>query len=140
MTDLIPLSVLELDLPTPVIGWSAYLSGRGVAVELDDIGRLSVSRDTARELLTEQQQQREASARKMAEAERRAIEQDERRRASLPRGIPAGQVRVGLTAAEAMVATDPDLARRPRRRSVLEEQLAGGGLVFHPLGPDDEAS
>ena len=49
-----PLSHLELDLPAPVEGWAVFLAGRGVEVTLDDIGRMSVSRGDARQLLIEQ--------------------------------------------------------------------------------------
>jgi hypothetical protein len=40
----VPLSHLELDLPAPTIGWAAGLAERGISVQVDDVGRLSVSR------------------------------------------------------------------------------------------------
>jgi hypothetical protein len=39
----VPLSVLELDLPTPVEGWTFLLAARGVEITLDDIGRMSIA-------------------------------------------------------------------------------------------------
>jgi hypothetical protein len=49
----VPLSVLELDLPAPTIGWAAGLAERGIEVVLDDLGRLAVSRANARRLFEE---------------------------------------------------------------------------------------
>jgi hypothetical protein len=49
MDELIPLSVLELDLEPPSVGgWRPYLADRGVAVVEDDLGRASVARSDAR--------------------------------------------------------------------------------------------
>jgi hypothetical protein len=96
-TDLVPLSYLELDLPTPVSGWQIELGRRGIEILTDDIGRPSISRDAVRQLLDEQREnelrQREAAARMEAQA----IEQDRQFRASLPVGqawydMPAGQL------------------------------------------------
>jgi hypothetical protein len=136
-SDLVPISVLALDLDLPIGSWTLYLEGRGVAVLQDDIGRPAITRADARWLILER---REAEARAREVAERMDAEREAQRLAQLPAGLPADQVPTGMTPAMAMVAADPDLARRPRRTSVLEEQLAGGGLVFHPLGPDGEAS
>jgi hypothetical protein len=133
--DLIPLSVLELDLLPPATGWSAYLAGRGIAVEVDDIGRLAVGRAVARELLQEQAEQRAVADRKRVEAEQRAIEQDRQRRAQLPAGIPADRVADGLTPAMAMMAADLDAAR-PRRVTPLQEALSQGTLTYHPIEED----
>jgi hypothetical protein len=132
--DPIPLSHLELDLPAPTTGWGVELDRRGVAIVLDDLGRPSISRDAARELLAEQRAQQEAAARKREEAEQRAIEADQRYRAQLAGGIPADAVPVGMTAAALMMASDPEHSQRPRRRSVLEESLDNSGtLTYHPI-------
>jgi hypothetical protein len=70
--DLIAISVLALDLAEPPVGgWAAYLKGRGIAVIDDGIGRPSISRDDARQLLDEK---RENEARRREIAERQAIE------------------------------------------------------------------
>ena len=45
----VPLSHLSLDLPKPPSGWVAYLTGRGVAVVEDDLGRPSIPRAAARQ-------------------------------------------------------------------------------------------
>lgn len=130
----IPLSVLELDLPVPTTGWAIDLDRRGIAIVLDDIGRPSVSRAAARELLAEQRGQQEAAARKRQEAEQRAVEADQQWRAQLAGGIPADAVPVGMTAAALMMASDPEHSQRPRRRSVLEESLDNSGtLTYHPI-------
>jgi hypothetical protein len=131
--DLVPLSHLSLDLDEPATGWLAYLSGRGIEVVADDIGRSSVSRDDAKQLFDEQ---REAEVRKrevMARIERQAEEKDRAFRAALPRGLAWHEVPVGLTPAQAMAAGDPERDRRPRRRSLLEESLEGGTLTMHPI-------
>ena len=39
----VPLSVLELDLPAPTIGWAAGLAEKGIGTVLDDLGRLCVA-------------------------------------------------------------------------------------------------
>jgi hypothetical protein len=137
--ELIPLSVLELDLAAPVHGWAAYLTGRDVEVTLDDIGRLSVSRDVARMLLTERSEAEAEEARKRQEIERRLIEQDQLRQAQIWGGIPADMIPIGVSPAQAMVAAEKHA--RPRRKSPLEHALSNeGGIVFHPLGPGtDEA-
>jgi hypothetical protein len=131
----IPLSVLELDLPAPRIGWAAGLAEKGVDIVTDDLGRLAVSRVDARRLFDEQ---REAEARKreaVARIEQQAIEKDRQRRAALPQGIPWYEVPLGLTAAEAMVASDPDRDKQPKRRTVLQDALDGGGTTMHILPP-----
>jgi hypothetical protein len=51
--DVIPVSHIELDLVTPVEGWASYLAGRDIAVVIDDVGRLSISREDAKRLFDE---------------------------------------------------------------------------------------
>ena len=70
-TDSIPLSQLSLDLPEPVGRWSAYLKGRGIDVVTDDIGRASIARADARQLLNEYRsgEAEKARRRKLAEAQ-----------------------------------------------------------------------
>ena len=63
LTDLIPLSVLELDVDPPaVVGWAVYLAYRGIAIQVDDIGRQAIARADARQLLDEQREMREIAA------------------------------------------------------------------------------
>ena len=89
---------------------------------------------------SEEQRQDEArKARHRADAERRAVESDRQWRAQLPAGIPAEAVPAGMTAAELMTSNDP-MGRSPRRESVLDHALGGGGIVFHPLDPDGDAA
>ena len=131
--DLIPLSYLELDLPAPVKGWAVFLAGRGVEVTLDDIGRMSVSRGDARQLLTEQREVGVRRRAKAAELERQAVERDRAWRAQIGGGIPAYAIPDGVAPAAAMLHAAVDA--RPRRTSVLQEALAGEALTFHPIGP-----
>jgi hypothetical protein len=53
--DLVPLSHLALDLDVPPVGWDVYLSDRGIGIVSDDLGRRSVSRAAARELILKKQ-------------------------------------------------------------------------------------
>src|SRR5215208_1136506 len=81
--ELIPLSHLELDLDPPSgAGWPAYLAAKGVELLSDDVGRAAVSRVDARRLFTER---REAEARGRELTERREVELEAQRLASLPR-------------------------------------------------------
>jgi hypothetical protein len=137
--ELIPLSVLGLDLPEPVGGWAAELAGRGVAVVLDDLGRPSITRAAARAIFAEHRAQQEAAARHREEVERRVIAADAARRAALPKGIPANSVPTGVSAAELLMLSDP-MDQESRRESVLEHALANrdGAILYRPIR--DEAS
>jgi hypothetical protein len=140
--DPIPITHLALDLPEPATGWLAELERRGIAVTVDDIGRRSVPRDVVRMLLAEQAaaevRKREASAL----AERLAVERDQQWRAGLPRGLPWYQVPDGVLPVQAMTQAARDA--QPKRRSVLQDALAGGETVMHILEPqpafEDDAS
>jgi hypothetical protein len=132
----IPLSVLSLDLDEPTNGWAASLAGRGVEVQIDDVGRLCISRSDAARLFRERREaaerQREAQARNDLEAERQRV-------AQLWPGIPADQVPDGMTAAQYMMAGDPDL--RPRRPSGVAAFLDGDSMIMHPIHePLEDAS
>jgi hypothetical protein len=132
----VPLTELERDLPAPAAGWAAELDRRGVAVVLDDLGRAAVDRATARVLFAEHREQQEAAARRRAEIEQRAIEADQRFRASLPAGVPAGAVPEGISGGQLMMLSDP--MQGSRRQSVLEHALEhpDGALIFHPINED----
>jgi hypothetical protein len=67
----VPLSAIALDLPAPAAGWAFELERRGIPIVLDDIGRPSISRDAARDLLAARREQEEAAARHREEVERR---------------------------------------------------------------------
>src|SRR5829696_7710579 len=123
--ELVPLSVIALDLPAPAVGWAAELAGRGVEVVRDDLGRPSITRAAARDLFAEHREQQEAIARRRAEIEQRVIAADEARRAALPRGIPVHAVPEGMSAAQLMMAADP-MGDRSRRESVLEHAWPTG--------------
>jgi hypothetical protein len=132
----VPLTELERDLPVPAGGWSAELDRRGVAVVLDDLGRAAVDRATARVLFTEHHEAEARKARKQAELNRRAVEADQRFRASLPAGIPAGMVQEGISGGMLMMLSDP--MQGSRRQSVLEHALEhpSGAIVYTPISED----
>ena len=133
MCDLIPLSVLSLDLPAPVTGWRAELHRRGLAIVRDDLGREAISRDAARSLLTEQRESAERHARLQQEAEQRAAAQA----VQVAAGVPADAIPPGVSAGEWLMRNDPDW-QRSRRRSMAEFALANphGGLVYTPINED----
>ena len=60
-----------------------------------------------------------------------AVEADQRFRASLPRGVPASAFAGDLSYGELVAAEAA--AGRQRRRSMLEESLAGETLTYHSL-------
>jgi hypothetical protein len=103
----------------------------GDRVTLDDLGRRCVSRETARGLFSERDEQslrwRELQARLDAEAAEAA--------AANPvwPGIPAGQDADGATAVARMLAAARDSL--PRRQSVLEHALQDrdGAIEYFPI-------
>jgi hypothetical protein len=137
--ELIPLSVLALDLPEPpTSGWDVYLTGRGITVLTDDIGRPAIARADARQLLDEHREN-EARRQEVAQPqEQQAIEADQRFRAQLPSGLPWFDIPAGVTAAELWAQHEKD--SRPRRRSVLEDALANEGTILRSLAPEPDQS
>jgi hypothetical protein len=134
--DPIPLSHLELDLDPPSAGgWTAFLNAKGIEVVVDDLGRKAISRSDARQLFDEH---RAAEARKrevLERQERRAVEADRLRRASIWGGVPADHMPPGVAPAAAMLAAAHD--ERPRRMSVLQEALSNSGeLTYHSLAEE----
>jgi hypothetical protein len=127
----VPLSVLALDLAEPAEGWPNFLGRRAITTVPDDLGRDSVTRGDARRLLDEKREQelRQAARRRLAEQE--AVEDDERRRAQIWKGVPASALPEGAAPAAVMLQAAKE--SRPKRTSVLEESLSGGGMVFHSL-------
>jgi hypothetical protein len=132
--DLVPLSHLKLDLPDQS-DWHAYLAGRNIEIVEDDLTRPAIARGAARMLLAEERQREQLRREKAAEAERQAVEADERRRASIWRGLPSEYLPVGASPAAAMLAADRDA--RPKRTTPLQEALAGESLTYHPLAQTD---
>ena len=92
---------------------------------------MRISRADARQLLDERREN-EIRRREVAERqERQAIESDRKWRAQLNRGVPWYAIPPGVTAAEALAQAEKDA--RPRRRMMLEDTLAGEGMVNRPL-------
>jgi hypothetical protein len=136
LTESVPLSVLELDLVAPPLGWLIELDRRGIPIVLDDLGRSAVSRADARQLLDEKREN-EARRREIAERqERQAIKQDRQRRAQLWTGAPAVE---GVLAAALMLQASKDA--QPRRTTPLQEALSGQSMTYHayPATPEDES-
>lgn len=137
-SDPVPISVLSLDLDEPVGGWTAYLTGRGIPIVSDDIGRQAVSRDDAKQLFDER---REAEVRKremLAQQELRAELADREWRSQLPVGLPWYEIPDGVPPVVAMTQAARDEA--PRKRSMVEDLLdRRDTMVFHPM-QGEEAS
>jgi hypothetical protein len=92
-------------------------------------------------LLSEHRVDELRKAEMRAAAEKRAVEADQRWRASLPSGVLAGALPPGMSYAEAVHQASLDsLTYQPRRTSVVEDLLSNDGITFHPIqhGPDEE--
>jgi hypothetical protein len=142
LEQLIPLSVLALDLDTPAQGWAAHLATRDIEIVLDDLGRAAVTRTDARRLFVGRAEHEAKRAEFLAAADRQAEEFDRQWRAQLGVGIPASAIPAGMSYAEAMFANELNShAYQPRRRSMAEDLFDNSGeLVFHPTisTPDEE--
>jgi hypothetical protein len=136
--DPIPLSVISLDLDAPAIGWTAYLTGRGIEVVTDDIGRPAIARADAKQLFDERRESEARKAQMREAAERKAIERDQQFRSTLWGGLPWYELPGGLSPAQALGAADRPAG--PRRRPPVMDFLDNpdGGTVFHPITPDEE--
>jgi hypothetical protein len=132
----VPLSQLALGLAAPVEGWAAYLTGRNIEIVEDDVGREAISRSAAKGLIAEECEREAFRREKAAAAEKLAVEADERRRASIWRGLPSEYLPVGVAPAAAMLQSARD--SRPKRTTPLQEALAGESLTYHPLAQTDE--
>ena len=96
-------------------------------VRHDWAGRPCITWSVATELLDSL---RAEAARKRAVIEERLVAADAARRARIPRGVPASEIPAGMSAAGWLMATEPVPAGRV---SVVEDALAGGGTIFHPI-------
>jgi hypothetical protein len=136
--DLIPLSVLQLDLD-PGEPWAAFLGRRGIRFVSDHIGRDAISAGDAQRLIAERREHelRKLAVLKAADAE--AVEADRKFRASLPKGVPWYALPDGVSFVEAAAAAEA--AEHPRRTPTRGEWLFGetDTMVYHEL-PQDEAS
>jgi hypothetical protein len=127
---LISLVELELSLVAPVEGWPSFLAARDIEITLDDIGRMSIARVDARQLLTEKREREAEQARRRKLAEARAVADDQIRRAQIWQGVPADHMPPGVPPAAAMLQTARDA--QPKRTTPLEEALSNSGtLTYH---------
>jgi hypothetical protein len=131
--ELVPLSVLALDLDAPAVGWDAFLASRNIPVVLDHIGRSAISSADARQLLDEQREAEAHAQEVAAQREREAVERDRQSRAQLNGGVPWYALPPGVSAPEAWAQAEKDA--RPKRRTLLEDALAReeGTMVYHSL-------
>ena len=138
LADLIPISVIALDLAEPPAGgWIAYLASRGIPIVLDHIGREAIDSADARQLLDER---REAEVRRreaIARNEQRAIEADRLHRSQIWQGVPADSLPVGVAPAAAMLQSAKDA--QPKRESPIEEAFSGKSMTYHAWPTEDES-
>ena len=135
--DLIPLSVLQLDLD-PGEPWPLFLARRGVAFRPDRIGRDAVTAGDAQRLIAERREQELKKQRRLKVAEDEAIAADQLRRAQIWKGVAADRMPDGVSPAAVMLQNDRDL--QPRRQSVLEASLANSDtLTYHEWPKEDES-
>lgn len=123
ISDGIPLSHLELDLPAPPLGWMLELDRRGIQVITDDLGRLAISREDARTLIVEHNANEARRREVAAENERQAVERDRQFRAQLGRGVHWLDMPPNIHPAAAMLAADED-SRVSVREQLLQQELA----------------
>jgi hypothetical protein len=102
-------------------------------VRRDWAGRPCITWSVATELLDSL---RAEVARRRAEIEERLVAADAARRAQIPRGVPLSAVPAGVSPGEWLMRSDPQ-AQGARRRSVLEDALAGSRTTYHPIGGDE---
>ena len=135
--DLIPLSVLQLDLD-PGEPWPLFLGRRGIAFRPDRIGRDAVTAGDAQRLIAERREQELKKQRRLKVAEEEAVEADRVRFAQIWKGVPADLMPVGVPPAAVMLQNDRD--SQPRRQSVLEASLANSDtLTYHEWPKEDES-
>jgi hypothetical protein len=131
-SDLIPLSVLALDVAAPTTGWEPFLTVRNIAIVSDDVGRKAVSRDDARTLIAEKHENERRAQEVARRQEQAAIAADQAFRAALPRGLPWYELPANVSPAQAWAQAEKDA--QPKRTSLLEEALSNSGtLTYHPL-------
>ena len=145
-SDLVPISQLELDLPAPVTGWLVELDRRHVVVLRDDIGRDSITRADARELIHEHRENEARKIRMQQQIDRQAIAADQEWRASLNPGIPWYNIGRDISPAAALLEAqrDAEYAGRPRsaQTELLEAELGGKGgtMVYHSLADEEDTA
>jgi hypothetical protein len=118
--DLIPLSVLQLDLD-PGEPWPLFLGRRGIAFRPDRIGRDAVTAGDAQRLIAERREQELKKQQHLKVAEEEAVEADRVRFAQIWQGAPWYEVPHGVTPAAAMLQAAKDA--RPRRTPSAGEWL-----------------
>jgi hypothetical protein len=135
--DLIPLSVLQLDLD-PGEPWPMFLGRRGIAFKPDRIGRDAVTAGDAQRLLAERREAELKARKRQAVLEQEMVEADELRRSQIWKGMSADLMPPGVAPAAAMLQNDKD--SQPRRQTPLEEAFSGSGMTYHSWPQEDEAS
>ena len=136
LRELIPISHLALELPSPGVDWAHYLRGRGIEVLFDDVGRPAMSRQVLKQLI-QQQKDAEAKARELAAV--RDAEFERQRQANLPKGLAWWEVPVGMSPAEAMIAAGGDDGRPHSTVPSPGEWMFGDYEVAGSLESADES-
>jgi hypothetical protein len=119
--DLIPLSVLQLDLD-PGEPWAVFLARRGIAFRPDRIGRDAVTAGDAQRLLAERRADELRQQQHLKVAEEEAVAADQARRALIWKGVPADALPVGVSASSVMLQAAKEA--EPKRTTPLEHALS----------------
>jgi len=127
--DVIPLSHLELDLATPVEGWTVFLAARNIEITLDDIGRMAVARIDARRLLTEKREREAEQARRRKLAEAQAVADDQIRRAQIWGGAPAVDRRARWTSRNVMTVARTNNGSKMKTNKEFESAITTSSSV-----------
>ena len=121
----VPLSILQLDVDTPLGGWEPLFAELNIKTLTDHIGRRSVSAAAARQLLKAARRRDELFA---EDLDRRTAELAAKYPVPVAVGVPAVD---GMTPYEAMVAAggivtpEQEFGGRPKPRFLLDELEAG---------------
>jgi hypothetical protein len=137
ISDLIPLSHLALDLD-PGEPWPLFLGRRGIAFKPDRIGRDAVAVGDAARLIAEKREHELRTQAVLRMQEAAAIAADELRRAQLWPGVSAELLPVGVSAGDAMAQAARESL--PKRRSLVEDSLAGEGTTYHPWPSESDVA
>jgi hypothetical protein len=140
LIQLVSLVELELSLPAPAQGWAAHLADRNIEIVSDDIGRPSISRSAARQLLAERAEAEERKRQILARVDAAAVEFDRQWRAQLGVGVPATAIPHGMTYAAAAQSLELDGVGYQPKQSLVADVLdnSPGVMVFHPIQSVEE--
>jgi hypothetical protein len=134
--ELVPLSVLALEIDTGQESWAVFLGRRGITFKPDAIGRDAITVGDAQRLMAEKRAH-DLKVQALRRLQEEAwVEADRLRFAGIWKGASADLLPVGEHPASVMLAVAKD--SEPKRRSVLQDSLEGEGTTYHPWPQEGE--